>query len=232
MTSSKPTSPSSSFEKPSVASSLSEKSSSPQSASRQRQVESLFETSAEVKRAVVAEGCCEVLTEMALMVADKMEKGGKVMFCGNGGSAADAQHLAAEFLVRLRSSVDRKGLPSLALSMDSSTMTACANDYDYDVLYARMVETLGQEHDVLIGITTSGRSSSVVKALQKAQALGILSFGFLGGEGKPALDHCDRAFVVPSSQTPHIQESHITAGHALIEVVEDELIARGCLKPL
>lgn len=198
--------------------------------SQTQQVAQMFLRSAEVKQEIAQGPLCESLVAMADMVTEKILKGGKVMFCGNGGSAADAQHLAAELLVRLRSSVNRQGLPALALTMDTSTMTACANDYSYEHLYARMVETLGGKDDILVGITTSGKSESVLLALKAANVKNITTVGFLGGDGGPALAFCDHTFLVPSSETARIQESHITAGHALIELVEDNLNKKGYLK--
>lgn len=195
-----------------------------------QQVAQMFLRSAEVKQEIADGPLCEALVNIANMVTEKILNGGKVMFCGNGGSAADAQHLAAELLVRLRSSVDRQGLPALALTMDTSTMTACANDYSYEHLYARMVETLGGKDDVLVGITTSGNSVSVLRALAAAKVKNITTVGFLGGDGGPALPLCDYPFIVPSPETARIQESHITAGHALIELVEDNLNRKGYLK--
>lgn len=193
------------------------------------QARALFEASIVTKRAVLESGQLDRLAAMALRLADALSQGGRLLLCGNGGSAADAQHLAAELLVRLRSSVNRQGLPAIALTMDSSTMTACGNDYGYEVLFERMVETLGQPGDVLLGITTSGRSPNVIRALKAAQRRGIVTLGFLGGDGGPALADCEIAFVVPSTDTARIQESHITAGHALMEMVEDLLLASGYL---
>ncbi|WP_348771492.1 D-sedoheptulose 7-phosphate isomerase [Azospirillum sp. SYSU D00513] len=193
------------------------------------QARALFEGSIATKKAVLESGQLDSLAVMALRLADALSKGGRLLLCGNGGSAADAQHLAAELLVRLRSSVNRQGLPAIALTMDSSTLTACGNDYGYEVLFERMVETLGQPGDVLLGITTSGRSPNVIRALKAAQRRGILTLGFLGGDGGPALADCEIAFVVPSADTARIQESHITAGHALMEMVEDLLLTSGYL---
>ena len=149
------------------------------------------------------------------------------MLCGNGGSAADAQHLAAEMLVRLRPKNNREGIPAIALAQDTSTITACGNDFGYDQLYERLVTSLGKEDDCLIGITTSGNSENVVKAMKAARNMKIKVFGFLGaGRGK-ALQYCDEAFIVPSDSTGRIQEVHITAGHALMEYIEDKLIESG-----
>ena len=149
------------------------------------------------------------------------------MLCGNGGSAADAQHLAAEMLVRLRPNNNREGIPAIALAQDTSTITACGNDFGYDRLYERLVKTLGHKGDVLIVITTSGNSENIIAAMKAAKEIGVLVFGLLGSEGGKALKYCDEAFVVPSNNTGRIQESHITAGHALMELIEDELIDSG-----
>jgi len=149
------------------------------------------------------------------------------MFCGNGGSAADAQHLAAEMLVRLRAKNNREGIPAIALAQDTSTITACGNDFGYDQLYERMVSSLGKEGDCLIGITTSGNSGNVIKAMKVARIMNIKVFGFFGVGGGEALQYCDEAFVVPSNDTGRIQEAHITAGHALMEYIEDQLIESG-----
>ncbi|SMH41114.1 SIS domain-containing protein [Azospirillum agricola] len=193
------------------------------------QARRLFEASIATKRAVLEGDQLAALAAMATRTADALAKGGTLLLCGNGGSAADAQHLAAELLVRLRSSVNRQGLPAIALAMDSSTLTACGNDYGYEVLFERMVGTLGRPGDVLLGITTSGRSPNVIRALKAARRRGLVSLGFLGGDGGPALEDCDMAFVAPSTDTARVQETHITAGHALMEMIEDRLLATGYL---
>jgi len=144
--------------------------------------------------------------------------------CGNGGSAADAQHLAAEMLIRLRPNNNRAGIPAISLAQDTSTITACGNDFGYKKLYERMVQSLGQEGDVLIAITTSGNSENIILAMKQARKMGIKVFGFLGSGGGKALELCDEAFIVPSDNTGRIQEAHITAGHALMEYIEDRLI--------
>ena len=148
----------------------------------------------------------------------------KIMLCGNGGSAADAQHLAAEMLVRLRPMNNREGIPAIALTQDTSTITACGNDFGYEKIFERMVTSLGRKGDCLIGITTSGNSENVILAMQSAKEMGIKVFGFLGSGGGKALEYCDEAFIVPSNNTGRIQEAHITAGHALMEYIEDSLL--------
>ncbi len=170
-----------------------------------------------------------VMGRMADVCVNSIEKGGKLLFCGNGGSAADAQHLAAELLVRLRPDVNRDGIPAIALAMDSSSMTACGNDYSYEVFFERMTRALGRPGDVLIGITTSGKSANINKAFKAAREIGMTAMGFLGGTGGAAVSECDLAIVVPSTETGRIQESHITLGHALMELIENGLIAKGAI---
>jgi D-sedoheptulose 7-phosphate isomerase len=174
-----------------------------------------------------------IATEMAaplLAVVDACETsyraGGKLMFCGNGGSAADSQHLATEMLIRLRGSVERQSYPALALTLDPSMLTACGNDYGYDQVFERPLRGLGRPGDVLFGITTSGRSPSVVRALVAAREMGIVTVGLLGGAGTPALDACDHVLLVPDNETARIQECHIALGHAVLELLEDRLQAR------
>jgi D-sedoheptulose 7-phosphate isomerase len=171
-----------------------------------------------------------VLVEIGKICGQAIENGNKILLCGNGGSAADAQHLAAELLIRLRPDVTRQTLPAIALAMDTSTLTACGNDLGFEVIFERMVEALGNKGDVLIGITTSGKSPNVLKALTKAKELGIVTVGFLGGNGGPALPLCDFSFIAPTTVTGRIQELHITAGHIVMELVEDYLIEKGKLK--
>lgn len=191
-------------------------------------VRELFARSVDVKQKVI-EAHCEVIVQVAKVCADSIAQGGKLLLCGNGGSAADAQHLAAELLVRLRPEVNRSGIAALPLSIDSSSLTACGNDYSYEVYFERMTRALGRKGDVLFAITTSGKSPNILAALKAAREMGMKTVGFLGGTGGAALPLCDIAFVVPSTETGRIQESHITAGHAVMELVEDMLLARGVI---
>jgi D-sedoheptulose 7-phosphate isomerase len=177
----------------------------------------------------VMERHTRTLVDMAGAISGSLEQGGKVLVCGNGGSAADAQHLAAELLVRLRPGFDREPIPAIALAMDTSSMTACGNDYDFDVYYERMTRALGRPGDVLIGISTSGSSNNVVRALRAAREMALVPLGLLGGDGGPALAECDEALVVPSTVTGRIQESHIAAIHVLMELVEDIILESGHL---
>jgi D-sedoheptulose 7-phosphate isomerase len=145
----------------------------------------------------------------------------KVLFCGNGGSAADAQHIAAELSGRFY--LDRKPLYAEALHVNSSYMTAVANDYGFEQTYARMVEAAGKKGDVLVGISTSGNSANVVKALVKAKQLGMITVGFTGNHGGEMKAICDIMIQVPSEDTPRIQEAHILIGHVMCELIEKEL---------
>ena len=188
-----------------------------------RKIEELFRKSISVKEDCIEKGFASIAI-MGDEIAHSIENNGKIMLCGNGGSAADAQHLAAEMLVRLRPMNNREGIAAIALAQDTSTITACGNDFGYDMLYERVLRSLGKKGDCLIGITTSGNSKNVILAMKAAQEMDIKVFGFLGCKGGEALKYCDEAFIVPSDDTGRIQEAHITAGHALMEYIEDRLI--------
>ena len=191
-------------------------------------IESLFEDSIIIKQKCISQGL-ECISRMGNDITKCIEQSGKILLCGNGGSAADAQHLAAEMLVRLRPVNNREGVAAITLAQDTSTITACGNDFGYDVLYERVLRSLGKSGDCLIGITTSGNSKNVILAMKAAKELNIKVFGFLGCGGGEALKYCDEAFIVPSNDTGRVQEAHITAGHALMENIEDQLIEAGYL---
>jgi D-sedoheptulose 7-phosphate isomerase len=171
----------------------------------------------------ILEKCPAEISRAIDILLDTVRNGGKVMLCGNGGSAADAQHLAAEFIVRLSPRIKRKGLPAIALTTDTSVLTAGSNDFGYDSIFARSVEALGRKGDVLIGISTSGASESINLAFQKAHEMGITTIGFLGKDGGRSKDLVDLAIIIPSNDTQRIQEGHITIGHIIFQEVEDEL---------
>lgn len=191
-------------------------------------IEQLFKQSIITKNNCIDQGF-HSLYQMGDLITESIQNGNKIMLCGNGGSAADAQHLAAEMLVRLRPMNNREGVAAISLAQDTSTITACANDFGYEKLYERMITSLGREGDCLIGITTSGNSENIILALKAAKKMGIKVFAFLGSDGGKALELCDLAFLVPSNDTGRIQESHITAGHALMEHIEDKLLESGYL---
>jgi D-sedoheptulose 7-phosphate isomerase len=185
----------------------------------------MMRRAAELKRRIAVELADAVIAVVGVCEAS-LRGGGKLMFCGNGGSAGDSQHLATEMLIRLRGSVERPSWPALALTMDPSMLTAAGNDYGYERVFERPLRGLGRAGDVLFGITTSGRSPNVVRALQAAREMGIVTVGLLGGAGQPAMDCCDHVLLVPDKETARIQECHIALGHAVLELLEDRLVAR------
>ena len=187
-------------------------------------IKQTFIDSVSVKQTIIEDGLYEVLLDAGDIIASSISNGGKLLICGNGGSAADAQHLAAEFLIRLTSDVNRNSIPALSLAQDTSTLTACINDFGSDDIFKRVFSALSSEGDVLLAITTSGNSRNIIETLKLANEREIYSLGFLGNDGGEALSYCDAAFVVPDKTTARIQESHITAGHALLQYVEDQLL--------
>lgn len=158
------------------------------------------------------------------IINKKLRKGGKLLFCGNGGSAADAQHLTAEFLVRLRPHINRNPIPALTLTQDTSTLTACGNDFGFDDIFLRPFIALAQKNDVLICISTSGNSNNILKVLKEAKKTGIYSVCFLGKKGGKAKSLSNKSLNVPSNNTARIQECHIFLGHFILEKVEDLLV--------
>lgn len=189
----------------------------------------LFEESIQLKNKILNEGSLNSMVSMGDKIVDSLEKGNKLMLCGNGGSAADAQHLAAELLVRLRPAYNRRSIPAIPLALDPSTLTACGNDFGYEQIFKKMIESLGNEGDCLLCISTSGNSENIILALEEARRKKIHAFSFLGSSGGKCIDLSDNYFLVPSHETGRIQESHITAGHALMEYIEDALLDSGFL---
>jgi D-sedoheptulose 7-phosphate isomerase len=180
--------------------------------------EQLLESAA-VKTATI-EACTPVLLEAAGMIEGTLHNRGKLLLCGNGGSAADAQHLAAELVIRLSHDVNRPGIPALALTTDTSVLTAGGNDIGFSNVFARQVEALGHPEDILLAISTSGNSENIVKAIETAKSRKVRTIGFLGGSGGRCAELVDLAVIVPSHNTQRIQETHITLGHILLEMVE------------
>lgn len=168
----------------------------------------------------------KLLLKCADQIKDSILSGGKILLCGNGGSAADAQHLVAEFLVRLRPHVDRNPIPAISLAMDTSTITACANDYSFNYLFSRNLEALGNKKDILIAISTSGNSKNILEVLKKAKKKEIFSIAMLGNNGGKAKKLSDLNLIIPSKNTARIQECHIFLGHIIFEYVENILILR------
>lgn len=173
-----------------------------------------------VKEQILADAVMITHLENAVStIVDAFKKGNRIWFCGNGGSAADAQHLAAEFSGRFYT--DRMALPAEALHCNTSYLTAVANDYSYDVVYARLVQGICQPGDVLIGLSTSGNSGNIVKAFEAAREKNIFTVGFTGSSGGKMKELSDILFNVPSTDTPRIQESHIMLGHIICQFVEE-----------
>ncbi len=166
-------------------------------------------------------GQADVIQRIADACTEALKSGGKVMFCGNGGSAADSQHLAAEFIGRYK--LERPALNSLALTVDTSILTAVGNDYGYDDVFRRQVEGVGKPGDVLIGLSTSGNSKNVLLAFQQASSMGITTVAFTGCGGGKMKDAADICLAVPAGVTNHIQEQHITSGHLICELVEKSI---------
>jgi D-sedoheptulose 7-phosphate isomerase len=174
-----------------------------------------------LQRAEQDSSLVKTIGAIARATATSLRDGGKLMLAGNGGSAADAQHIAAELLSRFK--LDRNPLPAIALTTDTSVLTAIGNDYGYDQVFERQVRGLGRKGDVFVGISTSGRSPNVIAALKAAREAGIVTVGFTGTKGMAMQPLCDHLLVSPSDETAIIQQIHITAAHAICALVENEL---------
>ena len=189
------------------------------------QIKNLIQASIDAKQATLqSDDLLQTVAQVAEMIVAAFRKGNRVYFCGNGGSAADAQHLAAEFSGRYYK--DRKALPSEALHCNTSYLTAVANDYSYEVVYARLIEGIGNQGDVLVGLSTSGNSGNIVKAFEAAKAKGITTVGFTGLSGGAMKALSDYLINVPSTDTPRIQEVHILLGHIVCQLVEEKYFAQ------
>lgn len=184
-------------------------------------IRSIIQASIDAKQEILKdETMIHNIHECVHIITAAFRNGNKVLFCGNGGSAADAQHLAAEFSGRFYT--DRDALPAEALHVNTSYMTAVANDYSFDVVYSRMITGIGRPGDVLIGLSTSGNSINILKAIESAKEKGMTTIGFTGHTGGKMKDTCDILLNVPSGDTPRIQESHILLGHIICQLVEQE----------
>ena len=185
-------------------------------------IKNIIASSISVKQSLLAdEALIARIENVTNIITQAFQNGNKVLFCGNGGSAADAQHLSAEFSGRFYT--DRNPLPSEALHCNTSYITAVANDYGYDVVYSRMVKGIGKRGDVLVGLSTSGNSVNIINALKQANEMGIVTVGFTGASGGPMKDHVTHLINIPSTHTPRIQESHIMVGHIICQLVEENL---------
>lgn len=190
-----------------------------------QKIKTIIEGSIQVKEALLKDDQLMLeIEKIVYAITQAFKQGNAVYFAGNGGSAADAQHLAAEFSGRFYK--DRKALPSDALHCNSSYLTAVANDYSFDVIYARLLEGLAKPGDVLVGISTSGNSGNIVKAFEMAKTIGVVTVGFTGATGGKMKSLSDFLINIPSSTTPRIQESHILVGHILCELVEENIFGK------
>ena len=185
-----------------------------------QQIIAQLEESAETKRQMVVDGVGTIVAAAELLIAC-YRAGGKALLCGNGGSAADAQHLAAELVSRLN--LERAAIPALALTTNTSLITAIGNDYKYELVFVRQVEAFGRSGDVLVAISTSGNSENVIKAVEFARVTGIKSIALTGDNGGRLAEKVDLAIIVPSANVQRIQECHITIGHILCELIESAL---------
>jgi D-sedoheptulose 7-phosphate isomerase len=184
-------------------------------------IKNIIASSIDTKRQIMEnERMIQTLEDCSNMITTAFKNGNKVLFCGNGGSAADAQHLAAEFSGRFYT--DRDALPAEALHCNTSYMTAVANDYSYDVVYSRMIKGIGNPGDVLIGLSTSGNSKNIVEAFKTAKLKNMVTVGLTGDNGGLMKEMSDFLLNVPSSDTPRIQESHIMLGHIICQLVEEK----------
>jgi D-sedoheptulose 7-phosphate isomerase len=188
------------------------------------EIDALFRSELDEHRGVLeatARGVGRPFAAVLQVLERSLREGGKLLLFGNGGSAADAQHIAAELVIRYKG--DRAAIPAIALTTDSSALTACGNDLGFDALFERQVEALGRKEDVAMGISTSGRSPNVLRGLRRARELGLRTVGLTGGTGGEMSDLCEAVIVIPSTVTARIQEMHITVGHMLVQALEQRL---------
>lgn len=174
----------------------------------------------------IRENCFNEILSASELISSAYRNNGKLLLCGNGGSAADCQHIATELMIRLSHHINRPALPAIALTTDSSNLSAGGNDIGFENVFARNVEGLGNEGDVLLAISTSGNSPNILKAADKAREKKMKVIGFLGGEGGKLRDKVDLPIIIPSSNTQRIQEGHITIAHIICELVEEELYGK------
>ena len=188
-------------------------------------IKKLIKSSIDTKQSVLQnEGLLKTIAISVEVIVNAFRSGNRVYFCGNGGSAADAQHLAAEFSGRFYT--DRKALPAEALHCNTSYLTAVANDYSFEDIYSRLIDGIGEAGDVLIGLSTSGNSANIVKAFETAKKKTMITIGFTGKSGGNMKPFCDHLINIPSTDTPRIQESHIMVGHIICQLVEEKYFAK------
>lgn len=185
-----------------------------------KQIIKILEESITVKQDIVAHQI-DIIVKIVNTIADVLSRGGKLLAFGNGGSAADAQHIAGELVGRFE--LERSALPAIALTTDSSVITSISNDYSFNEIFSRQIEALGTQKDIALGISTSGNSENVLAGIRKAKNMKLATIGFSGGEGGELSKIADLCFIAPSSSTPRIQEAHITVIHIICKLVEEKL---------
>ena len=184
-------------------------------------IKKIIKSSIDTKQSVLQnEGLLKTIAASVNVIVNAFRNGNRVYFCGNGGSAADAQHLAAEFSGRFYT--DRKALPAEALHCNTSYLTAVGNDYGFDEIYSRLIDGIGEQGDVLVGLSTSGNSPNILKAFKTAKKKEMMTIGFTGKSGGEMRTLCDHLINIPSTDTPRIQESHIMVGHIICQLVEEK----------
>jgi len=183
-------------------------------------IKNIIRESIGVKEKVITE-CLNDIQKVSELCIKTLKGGGKIIFCGNGGSAADSQHLAAELVVRFKK--DRKAITAIALTTNTSILTAIGNDYGYEKAFSRQLEAFADKKDLLIAISTSGKAKNVIEAIKKAKEIGIKTAALTGENGKEFAKSCDASIIVPSGNTARIQESHICIGHIICEIIEESL---------
>ncbi|MBE7411000.1 MAG: D-sedoheptulose 7-phosphate isomerase [Leptospiraceae bacterium] len=185
-------------------------------------IKETIQVSIQVKEKLI-ESHIDSIEKASDIAANVLLSGGKLLFCGNGGSSCDASHIATELVVRFKSGNERKALPAISLSSDSATLTACGNDYGYKEIFSRQIEAFGKPEDLLFAITTSGNSENILLAVEKAKSIGMKTIALLGGTGGKLKSLCDHEIIVPSTETARIQESHILIGHIICSIIEKKL---------
>jgi len=186
----------------------------------EEKIKEILKESIGVKEKIITESVDEIKTITCLCI-DSLKNGGKIIFCGNGGSAADSQHFSTELVARFKK--NRKSIPAISLTTNTSMLTAIGNDLGFDEVFARQLESLANKEDVLIAISTSGSSKNIINAVDKAKKLGIKTVALTGVNGRNLAKSCDLSFIAPSNNTARIQEAHVCAGHIICELIEDSL---------
>ncbi|MDP3791952.1 MAG: D-sedoheptulose 7-phosphate isomerase [Candidatus Omnitrophota bacterium] len=189
----------------------------------QKKIESYIKESIKTKELVLKDQLGNI-EKAATLIIDSLKNGGKLLVFGNGGSAADSQHMAAELVGRFK--MERRALPAIALTCDTSALTAIANDYGYDVVFSRQVEALGRKGDIALGISTSGNSKNVIEAFKKAKAIGIKTIALIGSDGGKMKGEADISIIVPSKDTPRVQESQAMIAHILCALIEEDIFKK------